>query len=136
MAILFGTLEISPLHYYAYPTYGFITKAFIPLGAFLLLVGVLSQLKSYLEMLRREKNFTKARSQLSLLKTIANEIAPANNIPNILLRNNVVYHDQIYNISFLDKTLMVRPSKSKFIISRDPCSHVFFCNIMASYNRR
>jgi hypothetical protein len=34
MAILFGTFDISPLQYHVYPPYGFITQAFIPLGAY------------------------------------------------------------------------------------------------------
>ena len=40
MTILFSSVEITPLQYKALPPYGLITEAFIPLGAFLLLVGI------------------------------------------------------------------------------------------------
>ena len=40
MSILFSSVEITPLQYKALPPYGLITEAFIPLGAFLLLVGI------------------------------------------------------------------------------------------------
>ena len=45
IAILFGTFEIAPLQYHVYPSYGFITQAFIPLGSYLLLVGIFSWAK-------------------------------------------------------------------------------------------
>ena len=40
MTILFSSVEITPLQYKVLPPYGLITEAFIPLGAFLLLVGI------------------------------------------------------------------------------------------------
>jgi len=45
IAILVGTFEIAPLKYHVYPPYGFITQAFIPLGSYLLLVGIFSSAK-------------------------------------------------------------------------------------------
>jgi biopolymer transport protein ExbB/TolQ len=71
MAILFGTFEISPLQYHVYPPYGFITQAFVPLGAYLLLVGIFSSAKVISRDSAVRKEFYKsASSQLSLLKTI------------------------------------------------------------------
>ena len=71
MAILFGTFEISPLQYHVYPPYGFITQAFIPLGAYLLLVGIFSSAKVISRDSKVRKEFYKsAESQLSLLKSI------------------------------------------------------------------
>jgi hypothetical protein len=71
MAILFGTFEIAPLQYHVYPPYGFITQAFIPLGAYLLLVGIFSSAKVISRDSAVRKEFYKsAESQLSLLKTI------------------------------------------------------------------
>jgi hypothetical protein len=46
MAILFGTFEISPLQYRVYPPYGFLTQAFILLGAYLLFVGIFTSAKN------------------------------------------------------------------------------------------
>ena len=71
MAIIFGTFEIAPLQYHVYPPFGFITQAFIPLGAFLLLVGIFSSAKVISRDSAVRKEFYKsASSQLSLLKTI------------------------------------------------------------------
>jgi hypothetical protein len=71
MAILFGSFEISPLQYHVYPPYDFITQAFIPLGAYLLLVGIFSSAKVISRDSAVRKEFYKsASSQLSLLKTI------------------------------------------------------------------
>jgi hypothetical protein len=71
MAILFGTFEISPLQYHVYPPYGFITQAFIPLGAYLLFVGIFTSAKNISRDSELRKEFYKsASSQLSLLKAI------------------------------------------------------------------
>ena len=71
MAILFGTFEISSLQYHVYPPYGFITETFIPLGAYLLLVGIFTSAKVISRDAAVRKEFYKsASSQLSLLKTI------------------------------------------------------------------
>jgi hypothetical protein len=71
MTILFSTFEISSLQYHVYPPYGFITQAFIPLGAYLLLVGIFTSAKVIARDAAVRKEFYKsASSQLSLLKTI------------------------------------------------------------------
>jgi hypothetical protein len=71
MAILFGTFEIAPLQYHVYPPYGFITQAFIPLGAYLLFVGIFTSAKNISRDSELRKEFYKsALSQLALLKAI------------------------------------------------------------------
>jgi hypothetical protein len=71
MTILFGTFEISPLQYHVYPPYGFITQAFIPLGAYLLLVGIFSSAKVISrDSVVRKEFYKSASSQLSVLKSI------------------------------------------------------------------
>ena len=71
MAILFGTFEIAPLQYHIYPPYGLITQAFIPLGAYLLFVGIYTSAKNISRDSELRKEFYKnASSQLALLKAI------------------------------------------------------------------
>jgi hypothetical protein len=71
MAIIFGTFEISPLQYHVFPPYGLITQAFVPIGAYLLFVGVFSSAKVISRDSTVRKEFYKnASSQLSLLKSI------------------------------------------------------------------
>jgi hypothetical protein len=71
MAILFGTFEISPLQYHVYPPYGLVTEAFIPLGAYLLFVGIFTSAKNISKDSELRKEFYKsAASQLALLKAI------------------------------------------------------------------
>jgi hypothetical protein len=71
MAILFGTFEISPLQYHVYPPYGFITQAFIPIGAYLLFVGIFSSAKVISrDSVVRKEFYKSGSSQLSLLKAI------------------------------------------------------------------
>lgn len=71
MAILFGTFEISPVQYHVYPPYGFITQAFIPLGTYLLFIGIFSSARVVSrDALLRKEFYNSAASQLSLLKSI------------------------------------------------------------------
>lgn len=71
MAIVFGSIEISPLQYRIFPPYGLVTVAFIPLGAYLLLVGITTSAIGVSRDAHSRKEFYKlAHSQLSLLKTI------------------------------------------------------------------
>jgi hypothetical protein len=71
MAILFGTFDISPLQYHVYPPYGLVTQGFIPLGAYLLFVGIFTSAKNISKDSELRKEFYKsASSQLALLKAI------------------------------------------------------------------
>jgi hypothetical protein len=71
IAILFGSIELTPLQYLVFPPYGLITQAFIPLGAYLLFVGIFSSAKYISQDAKLRKEFYKsAASQLTLLKSI------------------------------------------------------------------
>jgi len=64
-------LTIEPLQYHVYPPYGLITEAFIPLGTYLLFVGIFISAKNISRDTEVRKEFYKsASSQLTLLKTI------------------------------------------------------------------
>lgn len=71
MTMLFSSVEISPLHYRVLPPYGLITEAFIPLGAFLLLVGMYTSAINVSQDGELRRDFRKsAIAQLNLLRTI------------------------------------------------------------------
>jgi hypothetical protein len=71
MVIIFCSNEISPLRSHVYPPYGFITEALLPIGAYLLLVGIFSSAQYISQDARVRKEFYKsAESQLNLLKNI------------------------------------------------------------------
>jgi hypothetical protein len=71
MAILFGSLAITPLQYRVFPPYGLITEAFIPIGSYLLFVGIFTSAKHISRDAELRKEFYKsAASQLTLLKAI------------------------------------------------------------------
>jgi hypothetical protein len=82
MTILFSSIEITPLNYKVFPPYGVITEAFIPLGAFLLLVGIFTSAVNLSQDGELRRDFRKsAVAQLNLLRTI--EIAAQLFIPII-----------------------------------------------------
>ncbi|HEX7179052.1 MAG TPA: hypothetical protein VF220_04940, partial [Nitrososphaeraceae archaeon] len=71
MTILFSCIEITPLNYKVFPPYGFITEAFIPLGTFLLLVGIFTSAVNVSQDRELRTDFRKrAIAQLTLLRTI------------------------------------------------------------------
>jgi hypothetical protein len=71
MTILFSSVEITPLQYKVLPPYGLITEAFIPLGAFLLLVGIYTSAINVSQDGELRRDFRKrATAQLTLLRTI------------------------------------------------------------------
>jgi hypothetical protein len=71
MTILFSTIEITPLQYKVLPPYGLVTEAFIPLGAFLLLVGIFTSAVNVSQDGELRRDFRKsAIAQLNLLRTI------------------------------------------------------------------
>ena len=71
MVILFSSIALAPLQYGLYPPYGLITEAFIPLGAYLLLVGIFTSAiyVSRDAQIRREL-YRSAIKQLDLLRSI------------------------------------------------------------------
>ena len=71
MVILFGSVEISPLQYKTLPPFGLVTEAFIPLGAFMLLVGIYtSAINVSKDRELRTEFYNTAKSELNLLRTI------------------------------------------------------------------
>lgn len=71
MAILFGSIELLPLPYKIFPPYGLITEASMPLGSYLLFIGIFSSAMSVSRDSELRKDFYKsAKSQLNLLKMI------------------------------------------------------------------
>ena len=71
MAILFSTFELAPLSFHVYPPYGFVTQAFIPLGSYLLFIGIFTSAKNISRDSEIRKEFyNSAASQLGLLKAI------------------------------------------------------------------
>jgi hypothetical protein len=71
MTILLSSVEITPLQYKVLPPYGLITEAFIPLGAFLLLVGIYTSAINLSQDGELRRDFRKsAVAQLNLLRTI------------------------------------------------------------------
>jgi hypothetical protein len=71
IVILFGSINIASLQYHVYPPYGLVTETFIPLGAYLLFVGILTSAKHISRDSELRKAFYKsAASQLTLLKAI------------------------------------------------------------------
>jgi len=71
MVILFSSVEIRPLQYRVLPPYGLVTEAFIPLGAFMLLVGIFTSAVNVSQDSELRREFRKsAIAQLNLLRTI------------------------------------------------------------------
>ncbi len=71
MTMLFSSIEITPLQYKVLPPYGLVTEAFIPLGAFLLLVGMFTSAVNVSQDGELRRDFRKsAIAQLNLLRTI------------------------------------------------------------------
>ncbi len=67
MTILFSSIEITPLQYKAFPPYGLITEAFIPLGSFLLLVGIFTSALSFSQDMTLRKSIRESVTEQSKL---------------------------------------------------------------------
>ena len=71
MAIIFGSLEITTLQYTLYPPYGLITLAFMPLGSYLLFIGIMTSAQNVSRNIEiRQELYKNAKSELSFLKEI------------------------------------------------------------------
>ena len=71
IAILFGSVELTTLQYRLFPPFGLITEAFMPLGSYLLFVGIFTSARNIAQDKEmREEFYKNAKSQLALLKTI------------------------------------------------------------------
>jgi hypothetical protein len=71
ITFVFGSTEIATLQYILYPPYGMITQSFLPLGSYLLFIGIYNSAVTVSRDTALRKEFYKsAKSQLGLLKTI------------------------------------------------------------------
>jgi len=71
MMILFSSITLAPLQFGLYPPYGLITQAFIPLGTYLLLVGIFtSAIQISRDAVVRRELYRSAINQLDLLRSI------------------------------------------------------------------
>jgi hypothetical protein len=71
MMILFSSVQIEPLQYHVYPPYGLVTESFIPIGTYLLFVGIFISARNISRDAEvRREFYESATSQLTLLKTI------------------------------------------------------------------
>lgn len=71
MAIVFGSQEIASLQYSVYPPFGLITQAFMPLGAYLLFIGILVSAQNISRNVELRKEVYKhATNKMDLLKSI------------------------------------------------------------------
>jgi hypothetical protein len=71
IAILFSYIEIVTLLYRLYQPYGLVTESFIPIGAYLLFIGIFSSAKDVSQDIEiRQEVYKTAKDQLNLLKTI------------------------------------------------------------------
>jgi hypothetical protein len=71
MVIVFGSLEIQTLQYILYPPYGLITAAFMPVGSYLLFIGIFSSAQSISRHIEiRKELFTSTKNELAFLKDI------------------------------------------------------------------
>jgi hypothetical protein len=94
MAILFSSIALTSLGYSVFPPYGLITEATVPLGAYMLLVGIFT---SAIHISRdaevRKELYTSALSQLDLLRTIGTSEMEKE------LEGRVKYLEKVYRIS-------------------------------------
>ena len=71
ISIFYGSIAIAPLQFHVYPPYGLITEAFLPLGSYLLFIGIFTSGKHISRDSEvRKELYKNAASQLALLKAI------------------------------------------------------------------
>ena len=69
MTIIFASVELAPLQFRAYPPFGLVTEAYIPIGAYLLFVGIFTAAVRISRNAQLRKVFyTNVSAQLDLFK--------------------------------------------------------------------
>ena len=69
MTIIFASVELAPLQFRAYPPFGLVTEAYIPIGAYLLFVGIFTAAVRISRNAQLRKVFyTNVSAQLNLFK--------------------------------------------------------------------
>ena len=68
---IFSSIEIVTLQYRIYPPYGLVTEAFIPIGAYMLFIGIFISVKDVSQDIEiRKELYKSAKNQLNLMKMI------------------------------------------------------------------
>jgi hypothetical protein len=94
MVILFSSIALAPLQYSVYPPYGLVTEAFIPLGAYMLLVGIFaSAIHISRDAAIRKELYRSAMNQLDLLRSIGTSEMEKE------LEGRVKYLERVHRIS-------------------------------------
>jgi len=71
MTTLFGSIELTSLKYATFPPYGLITTVFMPLGSYLLFIGIFTSATFIAQDAELRRQFYKsAKGQLGLLRSI------------------------------------------------------------------
>ena len=71
MTIIFASVELAPLQFRTYPPFGLVTEAYIPIGAYLLFVGIFTSAVQISRNAELRKVFYKdVSAQLDLFKSI------------------------------------------------------------------
>ena len=71
MAIVFSAIELTPLKYNVFPPYGLLTESYLPIGAFLIFIGIYtSAVRISRDSELRKEFYKSASSQVGLLKSI------------------------------------------------------------------
>jgi hypothetical protein len=71
MTIIFASVELAPLQFRAYPPFGLVTEAYIPIGAYLLYVGIFTSAVRISQNAELRKVFYRnVSAQLDLFKSI------------------------------------------------------------------
>jgi hypothetical protein len=71
MTIMFASVELAPLQFRTYPPFGLVTEAYIPIGAYLLFVGIFTSAVQISRNVELRKIFYKnVSAQLDLFKSI------------------------------------------------------------------
>ncbi len=71
MAIVFSSIELTPLKYNVFPPYGLLTESYLPIGAFLIFIGIYtSAVRISRDSELRKEFYRSASSQVGLLRSI------------------------------------------------------------------
>jgi hypothetical protein len=71
MAIVFSAIELTPLKYNVFPPYGLLTESYLPIGAFLIFIGIYtSAVRISRDSALRKEFYKSASSQVELLRSI------------------------------------------------------------------
>ena len=79
MVIVFSSLEIETLQYIFYPPYGLITAAFMPVGSYLLFIGIFSSAQNISRNIEIRKDLIKTIQNLEYNRKTINKFKVSKN---------------------------------------------------------